>query len=259
MIRRIAAIAAALPCLMIFNCNGATAMTDHAWKTPNLAAGFTPQGMAYWYRTGANMVIMAEYKPGSNTRLVAVNPGTGIVYGQVSIAENHAGGAAIVGDWMFIQDQPHDGGESVRRYRMSDLERAFDYSHKHDKHPVYVTIAGVQSLGSPWAFASYAAEDNGQLLAGHYGIGSNVRMYRYDVDQKTGLLDTENATYVMTPEKVQGVAVMNYRPVYASSSHIRYGITDVSVPAHIEGLVILKGTAYASFEAGAKWVLKIKL
>lgn len=227
-----------------------------AWKTPNLQAGFTPQGMTYWVRPGANMIVQAEYKVGSNTRLVAVNPNDGKVYGQVSISENHAGGIAIVGGWLFVQDQPRAGSEAVRRYDMRAISAGFLASHKSGR-PAFVAQAGLQELDN-WQWASFMTADGAQLLSGHYGVGDGARMYRYDVDQKTGTL-TVVPGYVTVPNLVQGVAMNGKTPVFASYLQLQDGTRNILIPAHAEGLVILKGTAYVAFEGGAKNVLKFKL
>jgi hypothetical protein len=233
----------------------AAASDATAWKTPNLSSGFTPQGMTYWYRTGPNMVIQATYKVGSNTRLVAVDPRNGSIYGQVSIAENHAGGIAIVGGWMFVQDQPHMTAEAVRRYKLTDLTKAWDKSHKDHGHPVYVKQVGKPQQLQTWQYASFMTADGSKLRAGHYGVGESSRMYTYRVDQKTGQLTAESG-FMYVPDRTQGVGMLGKTPVFASHDLLTVGTKQYAIPDHAEGLVVLGHTAYVSFEGGAKFVLK---
>lgn len=230
------------------------ATTTKAWATPNLAAGFIPQGMTIW----GKYVVMAEYKPGANTRLVAVDPNNGKTYGQVAISENHSGGIAVVGGWLFVQDQPHMAAEAIRRYDMRTISAGFLASHKAKNHPTYAGQVGLQQLDN-WQFASFMATDGDQILAGHYNNNvEGARMYRYDVDQKTGHA-TAVTGYTTVPLYTQGVAMFGKIPVYASHLLLTYGSKHIAIPDHAEGLVILKGTAYVSFEGGSKYVLKIKL
>lgn len=236
--------------------SASAASSAHAWKTPNLSAGFTPQGMTYWVRPGANMIVQAEYKVGSNSRLVAVNPNDGKIYGQVSISENHSGGIAIVGDWLFVQDQPRTGSEAVRRYDMRAISAGFLASHKTGR-PAYVGQVGLQQLDN-WQFASFMATDGDQILAGHYGVGDSARMYRYDVDRGTGHM-TATPGYVTVPDYTQGVAMFGKIPTYASHLLLTVAGIQTAVPDHAEGLVILKNVAYVAFEGSAKYVLKFKL
>jgi hypothetical protein len=227
----------------------ATSVTK-AWATPNLAAGFTPQGMTQW----GKYIVMAEYKPGANTRLVAVDL-KGKIYGQVSISENHAGGIAIVGKWLFVQDQPHVAAEAVRSYRLTDFSAAMAKSHKAKNHPTYVGRVGLQQLDT-WQYASFMTADGAQLLSGHYAVGDG-RMYRYDVNQKTGHLTAVD--YVPVPDRVQGLAMDGKIPVYTSYLLLQDGTRNFLIPAHAEGVVVINRVAYVSFEGGATHVLKVNL
>lgn len=232
-----------------------------AWATPNLSAGYTPQGMTYWHRPGPNMVVMGEYRPGANSRLVAVDPRSGKVYGQVAVAESHLGGIAIVGDWLFVQDQPDVaalGFESIRRYRLSTFSAAIQQSHAAKGHPVYVKAAGVQQL-APWQWASFmTAGPHGTLYAGHHGVGVSARVYAYAVDQKSGLLTAQG--YMLAPDNTQGMAFDGDKPVYASGGgHLTVGGVSLSLPSHAQGVVVIGGKALVAFEGGAKNVLAIPL
>jgi len=213
----------------------------NAWATPNLSAGFTPQGMTML----GNHVVMAEYKPGFNTRLVELDL-NGKILGQVSIAPTHAGGIAVVGKWLYVQNADTPNHDTVRRYRVADL--------KLTKHPTYVKARGLQEL-APWQFASFMTADDDQLLAGHHGMGEGSRMYRFDVDQKTGLLSALD--YVIVPDNTQGVAPGG---VFTSGGgRLTVGSTVYSIPSHAEGVVVVDKTAYVAFEGKAKYVLRYQL
>lgn len=231
--------------------NASAASSVTAWATPNLKAGFTPQGMTTWDK----YILMAEYKPGSNTRLVAVSPSSGKVYGQVSISPTHAGGLAIVGDWLYVQNADTPNHDAVRRYRLTDLNTAMRRSHKTKAHPVFIKQAGLQQL-DPWQFASFMTADGSQLLSGHHGEGLGSRMYRFDVDQPTGLLTAHG--YVMVPENTQGVAAAG--TVFTSGGgHLQTDTGSFLIPSHAEGVVVLNGMAYIAFEGHAKYVLSFKI
>lgn len=230
------------------------APTVHAWKTPNLTAGYTPQGMTVW----GSRVVMAEYRTGSNSRLVAVNPATGKTYGQVSIAATHAGGIAIVGQWLFVENAATTGSDAVRRYRLVDFTAAMAKSHAAAAHPVYVHAAGLQQL-APWQFMSFAATDGVLLYAGHHGVGAGARMYTYAVDPVTGLLSALPG-YVMIPENAQGMAPVGGVAVYTcGGGRLIVGGVTLSMPTHAQGVVAVRGALYVAREGGAHYVLRVAL
>lgn len=228
-----------------------TLTTSVAFPTPNLSHGFTPQGMT---ATPSGKLMLAEYKAGENTRLVDVTV-TGSIYGQISIAEGHAGGLAFVGDWLFVQDDATTGSDTVRRYALDDINAALATSHAAAGHPTYVAAAGTQTL-DPWEFASVMVADGDQLLSGHHGVGEGARLYRYDVNQATGLLTSVG--YVYFPENAQGIALDSSGSVVtaAGGGHLFVGGVDYTIPSHVEGIVIFGSTIYMSFENGAANVLK---
>lgn len=213
-----------------------------AWPTPNLSAGFIPQGMTPY----GNRVLMAEYKLGSNTRLVELD-NKGKVLGWVSIAPTHAGGIAIVGNWLYVQNADTPNHDTVRAYKVSDLH--------FTKHPTYAKANHLQEL-KPWQFASFMTADGGQLLSGHHGVGQSSLMYRFNVDQKTGLLTA--VSHVTVPNNTQGVAAGG--TVFTSGGgHLVVNGVDRKIPSHAEGVIVIGKTAYIAFEGGAKYVLKINL
>lgn len=228
-----------------------TPKVSAAFKTPNLAAGFTPQGMT---TTPSGKLLLAEYKVGSNTRLVDVTT-SGKVYGQLAISETHAGGIAIVGQWLFVQNDATPGHDTVRAYRMADVNAALAVSHANGGHPAYVKAAHLQVLAD-WQWASFMTADGQQLLAGHHGVGAGARMYRFNVDQSSGQLSA--VSYVMVPENAQGAA-MGGRVFTSGGGHLTVDGKDVKVPSHAEGVAVINGVAFIAFEGGAKSVEKVKL
>src|SRR4029078_10978555 len=106
---------------------------------PLLDKGWTPQGLTAL----DGRLLQALYKDGSNSRLVALDPVTGKVYGTAAISETHAGGIAVVGDWLFVQAQPAAGSEVVRRYKLSKIRSALKTSHLLLNHPVYRKVDGL--------------------------------------------------------------------------------------------------------------------
>lgn len=240
--------AAILPGAMVTPAHAATTTNPgaKAFTLPNVAAGFTPQGMTVW----GSRVIVAEYKPGANTRLVAVNPVSGKVYGTVSIAATHAGGVSVAGAWLYVQNADTVGSDAVRRYSMSAVVNAFTRSHADHGHPVYARAAGLQQLAK-WQFASVMTTDpaTGDLLSGHHGVGTGARLYRYAVNAATGALTTRPG-YVTIPDNAQGVAVASGGRLVVTSGGGRLTVAGVtrSIPSHAEGVAIVSGRAYVAFE-----------
>lgn len=228
------------------------AASNVAWATPNLSQGFTPQGMTTW----GKYVVMAEYKAGSNTRLVAVNPTSGKTYGQVSIAETHAGGIAFANGFLFMEDAPRDGGEQVRLYVEKTLDAAFTASHKAGGHPVYVKSAGLQDLGQG-RWASIMTSKGTTLYAGHHGVGSNASMQSYSV-AANGKLTLKSSQLI--PELAQGAAFYGGQLIItAGGGHMYVAGVERSIPSHAQGVAVIKGVAYVAFENGGKNVLKFTL
>lgn len=222
-----------------------------AFSTPNLKAGFTPQGMT---ATPSGKLLLAEYKAGSNTRLVDVST-AGKVYGQVSIAPTHAGGISIVGQWLYVQNADTPDHDTVRAYRLSAVNAALSASHKASGHPVYVKADHLQELAK-WQYASFMTADGGQLLSGHHGVGAGSLMYRFNVDQATGHLTA--VSHVTVPENTQGVARGGTVFTSGGGRLTVSGVTS-SIPSHAEGIAIINGTAYVAFEGGAKSLRKVQL
>jgi hypothetical protein len=231
---------------------------------PNIAAGYVPQGMTSWTRNGQTLLILGEYKDGQKSRLIAVDPHTGGIYGQVLVAASHLGGIAIVGDWLFAQDQENANGESVRKYRLSTLAAAFDTSHASGQRTKpYVGRSGALQKLNYWA--SFMTSDGGYLWAGHHGVHDRT-MYRYSVSAD-GALHRVGGGYE-APKYTDGVVVTADRFIFVSHSRpdVPKGFGTMTVAARSaqrsagrhcfampnlgEGAVLIDGTVYTVFESG---------
>lgn len=228
-----------------------------SFRIPNLRTGWTPQGLTVL----DGRLLQAEYKDGRSTRLVSVDAKTGKVYGTVRIAATHAGGIAVVGDWLYVQDAPDVGAghEALRVYRVADVRKALKTCHLTGYKP-YVKHSVVQQL-EPWQYASFMTTNGTILMAGHHGVKENVRMYLYDVDQATGLVEAK--VYFLVPEFTDGAAYFPGGFVFVSHGHDGYGVmtrtTQAGVVTHEqrmpnlgEGATFVDGKIFISFESGAR-------
>jgi hypothetical protein len=259
------ALAAAVPAAAATDRPSTSHRFDAAFRIPNLSKGYTPQGMTAWSDGhGHSLIILGEYRRGHRSLLVAVDPISSRVFGTVAVAESHLGGIAIVDDWLFAQDHPHPGSEKIRRYRMSDLARAFNASQAHHGKAVYVRQTGRPQQLALWQFASFMSPYRGHLFAGHHGRGASARMYEYAVDRNGWLHALPG--WIQVPDLTDGVAVTADRFVF--SSHARGAgtmtvarrtprltpITDFRTPGPGEGTTIADGRLYVQFEGGHRYV-----
>jgi hypothetical protein len=236
-------------------------VAHNAFATPNLAAGYKPQGMTTWpLPNGSSLIILGEYKNKHNSYLVAVDTTTGHTYGTVKIAEAHLGGIAIVGNWLFAQDKPNTNHEKVRKYDMSKLARAFLKSHNTGIYP-YVGKTGPPQ---PVYWASFMSSYGGHLYTGHHGI-KDVDMVEYSVSS-AGVL--RQVHVYQSPQLTDGVVVTADRFIFIShiDSANSFGIMTVTertghlsdrpircfaMPNLGEGAVLDHGIVYTVFESGS--------
>jgi hypothetical protein len=228
-----------------------------SFRIPNLGTGWTPQGLTVL----DGRLLQAEYKDGRSTRLVSVDAKTGKVYGTVRIAATHAGGIAVVGDWLYVQDAPDTGvgHETVRIYRVADVRKGLRSCHVTGYKP-YVKRTLNQQLEA-WQYASFMTTNGSILMAGHHGVNENVRMYLYDVDQATGLLDAK--AYFLVPPFTDGAAYFPGGFIFMSHGQDGYGtmtttsqagivIREQRMPNLAEGAALVDGKVFISFESGAR-------
>jgi len=183
-----------------------------SFEIPYLADKYTPQGMAVWprwFNDGGSLVVIGMYSKGHDSYLVGVDPSNGAVYGTIRVLEAHLGGLAVVGDWLFAQDQAQWGGEKVRKYRLVDLAAAFEQSHSDGSKP-YVKRSGTPQ---PVYNASFMSSYDGYLWAGHHG-GTVDKMYQYSVSSD-GLL-TQVGDPWQVPAFTDGLVVTADRFIFIS-------------------------------------------
>jgi hypothetical protein len=229
---------------------------------PNVAADWTPQGMTSWQHNGQDLIIIGEFKKGQRSRLVAQDPRTGRIYGTALVAEAHLGGIAIVGNWLFAQDEENATGESVRKYRLSTLAAAFDTSHRSGN--VTKPYVGRNGALQPVYFASFMTADGNTLWAGHHGVDSS-KMYQYRV-AADGTLTRVGGAY-QVPQYTDGLVVSADRFIFISHAPptAKKGFGTMTVAARAtkltnqrcfampnlgEGAVLVSGNVYTVFESG---------
>lgn len=258
-------LAAAVPAAAATDRGSSSHRFDAAFTIPNLSKGYTPQGMTAWSDGhGHSLIILGEYRRGHRSLLVAVDPISSRVFGTVAVAQSHLGGIAIVNDWLFTQDHPHPGSEKIRRYKMSDLARAFNASQAHHGKAVYVRQTGKPQQLALWQFASFMSPYGGHLFAGHHGKGASARMYEYAVGRDGWL--TALPGWIQVPNLTDGVVVTGDRFVF-SSHHGGKGtmtvarrtsrlspITTFDTPGPGEGTTLADGRVYVQFEGGHRYV-----
>ncbi|HEY2833407.1 MAG TPA: hypothetical protein VGJ14_13355 [Sporichthyaceae bacterium] len=193
-----------------------SALYDSLFKAtfavPYLSEDYTPQGMAVWprwFNDGASLVVIGMYQKNHDSYLVGLDPSNGSVYGTIRVLEAHLGGIAVVGDWLFAQDQAQWGGESVRKYRLVDLAAAFEQSHTDGSKPYVKRWGGTQPVYN----ASFMSSYDGYLWAGHHG-GTVDRMYQYSVSSDGVLTQVGDAWQV--PAFTDGLVVTADRFIFMS-------------------------------------------
>jgi hypothetical protein len=259
----------ARPAATAFYGSAASAIYDavfsRAFAAPGLSAGYTPQGMTEWRAPdGRSLIVIGEFRKGHNSRLVAVDPDTGRTYGTVEVAPAHLGGVAIVGDWLFAQDKPRDGGEQVRKYAMSTLSAAFAASAASGGRtmPFVARTGALQDV----YYASFLSSFGGSLWAGHHGI-NETKMFEYRVGPDGTLRQVGGAYQV--PKFTDGVVVSADRFIFVSHAPAGtsrgFGTMTVAVrsanlsdhprrcfamPNLGEGTTLVGGRVYTVFESG---------
>jgi hypothetical protein len=182
------------------------------WAVPYLDDKYTPQGLTAWprwFNDGGSLIIAGMYSKGHDSYLVGIDPTNGTVYGTVRVLEAHLGGIAVVGDWLFAQDQAVWGGEKARRYKLTDLAAAFEQSHADGSKPYVKRYGQVQPVYN----ASFMSAYNGHLWSGHHG-GHVDKMYEYSVSADGILTQVGDAWEV--PAFTDGLVVTADRFIFVS-------------------------------------------
>ncbi|MFD2416883.1 hypothetical protein [Amycolatopsis pigmentata] len=217
---------------------------------------YTPQGIATWYSWdgGNDLLVISAYSDGGDAHLIGVDAKTGKHIGTVAIAPTHAGGVAITQGWAFVAGE----GNTIRKYRLSDLETAM----KQSGTPY------LEQVGDPREVygASFLTSYGNNLYAGKFSENDREKMYRYTVDTD-GSLTTQSGAYEV-PVKTQGLMVTDTHFVFSTSYGndnrgniyvVDAGARDIDIsstrcyrsPSMNEGITESGGYAYLVFESGA--------
>jgi hypothetical protein len=90
----------------------------------------TPQGVAAWSNwdgKGHNLLLVTAYRTGSNAYVYGLDASSGALVNTVEIADTHAGGVTVIGNWIFISG----AGQSIRKYRTADMRAAMNHPGGH--------------------------------------------------------------------------------------------------------------------------------
>ena len=224
---------------------------------PNLDT-HTPQGVAMWHNwdgKGHDLLLVTAYRDGARAYVHGIDRATGAHINTAEIAATHAGGIAISGNWIFISG----AGQSIRKYRTSDMRLAMNHRRGH----LYIS-----SVGTPRAVhgASFLSTYGGYLYAGLFNPTGRDRMYAYKI-ASNGSLTTQPGGYQI-PTKTQGVAVTGTRFIFSTSYGRRnrgniyvvkrgYSSLDSAKlycfrsPSMNEGVTSYGSTLYVTFESGS--------
>jgi hypothetical protein len=191
---------------------------------------YTPQGMTVWTNWNGHhddLVLIAMYRKGSRSYLVAFDADSGERYATLQLAEGHLGGMSVAGKYLFAQDGAYQGNEPVRRYRLATLEKAIKKAHKKDSKPFVAMASGTQMIHG----ASFMTTYDGHLWAGHFDSDEPDKMYEYKIS-KAGKLSKVGSAWEV-PAQTQGVLVLSDRFIFSVSDVFDQG-TLVVVTRHHE-------------------------
>jgi len=216
-----------------------------------------PQGLATWRNwdgKGHTIFLMVSYHAGQHARIYGITPAGGSV-GALEIADTHAGGIAVVGNWVYVENT----STSIRKYRTSDIRVGLN----HRRGYLYV-----KSVGTPRNVygASFMTSYGGYLFSGKFNDKDRDRMYAYKVNSN-GSLTTQPGGY-QVPKKTQGVAVLGDRFIFSTSFHrdergniyvVKRGYSSLDTaklrcfraPSMNEGLAVYGNYVYVVFEGGS--------
>lgn len=217
-----------------------------------------PQGLTTWKnwdQAGHDLLLVGTYdKEGEQSRLVGIDPDSGKNVGTVAIDKTHAGGLAVVKNWLFVQDS----GKQIRKYKLSDLRYALQHPGAELKK---------DGAASEVYAASFLSDYGDSLWAGGFNQHGRDKMYRYQVNDDGSL--TEKQSWEV-PIKMQGLLVTPEYFVYSTSfgrtNRSNIYVTDrdehdldkaalscFRAPSMSEGLTEHEGDAYLVFESAASF------
>lgn len=222
-----------------------------------------PQGAATWHSwngTSADLLVYTAYVDGGYAAIQGYDPASGKYTKIAYIAESHAGGIAIAGNWAFVQGGRSADGKwaTIRKYRLSDLRAAF----KSSAASTYVKQAGTPRNVYG---ASFLSSYGGYLYSGQFNETKKDKMYRYKINADGSL--TTQAGAIDVPMKTQGLTITKGHYVFSTSygrdkrsnlyvvkrGYPRWEVASgkcFRAPSMSEGLTQLGGHTYVLFESG---------
>lgn len=216
-----------------------------------------PQGVAAWRNwdgKGHNIFLVISYHTGQHARIYGITP-AGSLVGTMEIADTHAGGIAVVGNWVYVENT----STSIRKYRTSDIRLGLN----HRRGYLYV-----KSTGTPRKVygASFMTASGSYLFSGKFNDSARDKMYAYKVNSD-GSLTTQSGGY-QVPMKTQGVAVLSDRFIFSTSYGrgnrgniyvVKRGYSSLDSaklrcfrsPSMNEGMTVYGNYVYVVFEGGS--------
>ncbi len=217
----------------------------------------TPQGVASWRNWDGkkhDIFLVISYRTGSHARIYGITP-DGTEVGALEIADTHAGGIAVAGNWVYVENT----STSIRKYRTSDIRTGLN----HRRGYLYV-----KSVGTPRKVygASFMTAYGSYLYSGKFNAAGRDKMYAYKVNTDGSL--TTQAGGIQVPTKTQGVAVLSDRFIFSTSLHqsdrgniyvLKRGYSSLDsatlrcfrAPTMNEGMTIYGSYVYVVFEGGS--------
>jgi len=178
---------------------------SQSFGLPDLST-HTPQGVAIWRNWDGkkhDIFLLVSYHSGQHARIYGITPSGGSV-GALEIADTHAGGIAVVGNWVYVENN----STSIRKYRTSDIRTGLN----HRRGYLYV-----KSVGTPRKVygASFLTAYGSYIFSGKFNENGRDKMYAYKVNSNGSL--TTQAGAIQVPTKTQGVAVLSDRYIFSTS------------------------------------------
>lgn len=239
-------------------------MFSESRAIPGLDDGYVPQGLTVW----KDLMLITSYKDDGDSegdaRIYVINLTTG-ARDFVQIADSHAGGVAVVKDWVFVEGKRVEDGDdegtgkdyTIDKYRLGDLLLSLSLpghlpiKRSGEPRPVY---------GS-----SFLTSSGDTLYAGRFNKGDRDSMYEYSVADNG---DLKTGQKYEVPKKTQGLLVAKGHFIYSTSQGegnfsnvyvVDGGATDIDpsarcfrAPSMSEGIAAFNETAYLLFESGAE-------
>lgn len=242
----------------------------------NVLRDHIPQGLTTWknyYGTDHDLLVYSAYHEGDDSDrawIQGVDQRDGSLTNYARIANGHAGGIAIWGDWLYVSGKEYYvQGHTyypVRRYSLQAVHEIFAGTRADD------TLEGVQA-GVVYDNDFLAIED-GVLFAGRFNDTDTDKMYKYEILANGNLNPDPLGPSVRVPKKTQGLAILANHFLFSTSygrtnrgnlyvvqrgydalttSYENGNLRCARVRPMNEGITMSQGRAYIAFESGSDW------